>query len=240
LKIFGGHDYYDCGLSLGIDPSITLVRHKDLKVQDILLPSQELEALHGKDNRRMPGELEGITVAFCSKVYRGVVWRDDNAGFHPYQEPETIWTFDKLCESATRKGDVVVRVARRWLDKRLANEVEDYFRPFYAPADVREYMIRHKIAILVDSPETRKDYERGRRLSHQFSHLPTSLAVNPFTLKGLSFAKALDPYTAFQELSMWIGGVLGGNSPETVAITDDKVLAQSHGFDKHSFRGPRI
>jgi hypothetical protein len=64
--------------------------------------------------------------------------------------------------------------------------------------------------------------------------------INPFTLKGIGFAKAIDPYTAFQELSMWIGGVLGGNSPETVSITDDKVLAESHGFDKESFRGPRI
>jgi hypothetical protein len=60
-------------------------------------------------------------------------------------------------------------------------------------------------------------------------------------LKRLGFAKALDPYTAFQELSMWIGGVLGGTSPEIVTIKDDKTLIEGHGFDnRFSFRGPRI
>jgi hypothetical protein len=89
-------------------------------------------------------------------------------------------------------------------------------------------MIANKVSILVEeSPKYTKD-------SRYFQ-------VNPYTLKQLGFAKALDPYSAFQELSMWIGGVLGGTSPEIVTIKDDKTLIEGHGFDnRFSFRGPRI
>ena len=88
-------------------------------------------------------------------------------------------------------------------------------------------MIANKISILVEE--------------HPNRHEESYFQVNPFTLKQLGFAKAVDPYTAFQELSMWIGGVLGGTSPEIVTIKDDKTLIEGHGFDnRFSFRGPRI
>ena len=35
MRIYGGHDYYDCGLSYGIDPLITLVRHKNETTYDM-------------------------------------------------------------------------------------------------------------------------------------------------------------------------------------------------------------
>ena len=105
--------------------------------------------------------------------------------------------------------------------------LEEYFTPFEAPDALRNYMIANKISILVEEQPNR--------------HEESYFQVNPFTLKQLGFAKALDPYSAFQELSMWIGGVLGGTSPEIVTIKDDKTLIEGHGFDnRFSFRGPRI
>ena len=89
-------------------------------------------------------------------------------------------------------------------------------------------MIANKVSILVEYPP-------------KYHHEKSEFQVNPYTLKQLGFAKALDPYSAFQELSMWIGGVLGGTSPEIVTIKDDKTLIEGHGFDnRFSFRGPRI
>ncbi len=32
MRIYGGHDYYDCGLRMGIDPTITLIRGKSKSV----------------------------------------------------------------------------------------------------------------------------------------------------------------------------------------------------------------
>jgi hypothetical protein len=46
----------------------------------------------------------------------------------------------------------------------------------------------------------------------------------------------MDPFTLFQELSMFVGGVLPRNPNPMVEITDDKVKVAKHGFDKWSFR----
>jgi hypothetical protein len=62
--------------------------------------------------------------------------------------------------------------------------------------------------------------------------------VNPANLRSMEFYKALDAFTAHQELSMWIGGVLSGLARPMVAITDDRVKAAKHGFDEWSFRKP--
>jgi hypothetical protein len=58
--------------------------------------------------------------------------------------------------------------------------------------------------------------------------------LNP-VLKDLSFARKYDSFTAYQDLEMFISGVMGGNSPMMITI-EDKYRIQSHGFDKYSFR----
>lgn len=54
-------------------------------------------------------------------------------------------------------------------------------------------------------------------------------------LKELQFQKIVDPYTAFQEISMFIGGVLGNPEKEMTELTEKDRINQ-HGFDKWSFR----
>lgn len=60
---------------------------------------------------------------------------------------------------------------------------------------------------------------------------------NPSTLRDFEFYRALDPFTMYQTLDMWVSGVLSGRGNKTVEITDDKIKIQKHGFDlKQSFR----
>lgn len=54
-------------------------------------------------------------------------------------------------------------------------------------------------------------------------------------LADMEFYCVTDPFTAFQELSMYISGVMGGRSPRTVEISNNDRIAK-HGFDKWSFR----
>lgn len=61
-----------------------------------------------------------------------------------------------------------------------------------------------------------------------------SIVTNP-SLKDMEFYRVTDPFTAFQELSMYISGVMGGRSPRMVEISNDDRIAK-HGFDKWSFR----
>lgn len=58
--------------------------------------------------------------------------------------------------------------------------------------------------------------------------------LNP-CLKWFDFAKVVDAYTAFQEVSMYVSGVLGIEGNKMVEI-EDKYRLAGHGYDKSSFR----
>lgn len=58
-------------------------------------------------------------------------------------------------------------------------------------------------------------------------------------LSEYGFQKAVDPYTAIQELDMYLSNDLAQETNLPVEITDDKLKAQQHGHDgKYSFKKP--
>jgi hypothetical protein len=225
LRLIGGHDYYDCVLAMGIDPTIMLVRGKSKTISvdkaGGSLLNRRLVLKPEWSTERNEVRIHNIAVAFCGKVYRGI------QGLHGFDKPEGIWSAYRAQSFVAQQKKRSVEVDTRWFDKRDKMTLEQWFTPYESSGDLREYMIANKISILVEE----------QVLQHEERYF----SVNPFTLKKIGFAKAVDPYTAFQELSMWIGGVLGGTSPEIVTIKDDKTLIEGHGFDNQfSFRGPRL
>jgi len=66
-------------------------------------------------------------------------------------------------------------------------------------------------------------------------HLPAYEIVINSTLKSYDFAKIYDPYSACQEIEMFLGGVLGNKEIDQVGI-EDKYLKMQKGFDKWSFK----
>jgi hypothetical protein len=60
------------------------------------------------------------------------------------------------------------------------------------------------------------------------------VVVNP-RLSELHFASQVDPFTAWQDLSMFLGNNLVKNVSTPKPVTDD-LKAHAHGFDKQSFR----
>lgn len=61
-----------------------------------------------------------------------------------------------------------------------------------------------------------------------------ALVINP-RLSTLQFQKVVDPYQAFQKLEMFIGSDLAKQKDPEVHISDE-LRAESHGFDRWSFR----
>lgn len=62
--------------------------------------------------------------------------------------------------------------------------------------------------------------------------------LNFFTnkcLKDYSFYKCVDTFTAFQEIEMYLGGVLGADAPEMATI-DDIYMRDKKGFNEMSFK----
>jgi hypothetical protein len=58
--------------------------------------------------------------------------------------------------------------------------------------------------------------------------------VNP-CLKQYDFYRIFDSFTCFQEIQMYISGVLGNREKDIIEVADKYKIAQ-HGFDKWSFR----
>jgi len=59
--------------------------------------------------------------------------------------------------------------------------------------------------------------------------------INP-CLKDFNFHKIMDPYTTFQEIQMYISGVLQTEDKVTPWPVSDKIKSESKGFNKFSFR----
>lgn len=225
MRIYGGHDYYDCVLGYGADPSVVLVRKNEkLPPQEVPIPQPLRLHLH---NAPQSSYLDSITrlrhiiVVFCSKIYYGAEI-----------EGQYFWSADKLHAWVAEHRGFSVSVSGPWRGGTWRTEkhpytLEEYFAVSEASDDLREYLITNRYAIILKL-ET-------------LGYGEPEVFMNPHSLKRLDFAKALDPYTAYQELSMWVGGVLAGESPKIVKIVSDRVLLEGHGFDNvFSFRGPRI
>ena len=53
-------------------------------------------------------------------------------------------------------------------------------------------------------------------------------------LKNWEFFRVKDPYTAFMEIAMFLGGIAVPQKP--IPVPPDKDMVEIKGFDKHSFR----
>jgi len=62
------------------------------------------------------------------------------------------------------------------------------------------------------------------------------IEINP-RLNKLNFQSVVDPYTAFQEIEMFVGSQLAVQRDPEVHVSDE-IKAESHGFNKWSFRRP--
>lgn len=71
-------------------------------------------------------------------------------------------------------------------------------------------------------------------VTHGDRHQDMCVEVNP-VLKNLGFASAVDPYTAYQTVEMFMGTNMATQMDPNVHVSDE-IKAESHGFDKHSFR----
>lgn len=61
-----------------------------------------------------------------------------------------------------------------------------------------------------------------------------SFIINPL-LKDYEFYRVIDTFQTFQEIQMFIGGVLGSGEKDIIEV-DDKYKITQHGFNKWSFR----
>jgi hypothetical protein len=154
-------------------------------------------------------------IGFCGKLYIGWKLYHENRKVYPEILTTTItYDFDLIKTIVDNKG---------WYGsiEEHYNYIKNYnalqlFRNFKAPI------------FIYDS-----DYNRIS-IGHYYRR-DEKLFINP-NLSDYQFYKIFDSFQAFQEISMFMGGVLGHGEKEIIEVAD-KYKIEQHGFDyKWSFR----
>ena len=225
-------DYYDSCLSYGHDETVTYLRnltHFPEVTSDTPNVIRELFKWYS-DNRSgrslpirnfvfkktsyVPTEL---TLLFCGKVYRGIMVSESNTWELPYNTTTYIWDIDSAVKYFSERGiDMSSKYRQYWYGGSSKYSREDTLREYYRcdPPNL-DWMIANKITNILFN-------DRG-------------VFVNP-CLKDIQFFKAMDAFTAFQALDVWVSGTLSYPQNMIVEI-EDKYRIEQHGFDmKYGFR----
>ena len=214
------HDYYDSIIGYGIDP---LIQYKRFKTS---FPFSNRRLIYKNDNYN--GVMfETFVVLFCGSHYVGfrvtktnrfnepiVDIFYDKKGFLKFLkgtkfEPRPYWHFYR--RPRMKKIDKA-----KYFDLLVAEIQKEFIKLSYN----NDWHVKYKTPIMVlDFDEDEKKY---------------SIICSP-KLKDYKFQKVKDPFTAFQEISMFISNLFGYPGNPIIEISDkDKI--KKHGFDKWSFR----
>jgi hypothetical protein len=160
-----------------------------------------------------------FVIGFCGKLYVG--WKLYSKGKEHYQGyNDVITTITYDFENAKKLFE-----PQTWGGRKFADDVNnimnhdsiELFREFNAPVFVYD-----------------GDYGRASINERCSNCNHPKFFINPL-LKEYQFYKVFNAVQAFQEIQMFLGGVLGRGEKEIVEVADKYKIAQ-HGFDKWSFR----
>lgn len=248
MKVIGGHDYYDSALGYGQDEDLIFVRDAktitvkdcplwDVYPHDICIPLRD-EGWGGRndvsDLKLGQLRLRSVSVYVAGVRYGGVA-----AIQHDTHVIETFWNYNELAEWLANYKCQPFKFNRdiyKWhtykAEMQKFPDLETWFTPSPASQEELTFLIDNRIAIGISCSPNPHYYISTKDPS--VWHV--NAADKDWSLKTWGFAKVVDPYTLFQELSMFIGGVLPRNPNPMVEITDTDVKVAKHGFDKWSFR----
>ena len=220
------HDYYDSGLALGQDQTLLYVR-TPMEVEEFNFTSASWKP-HFRDERdNKKGFKEIIThiVGFCDKIYpilEIATWKDDKKHF--FIKLEEI---DKFVQENYRERELDdfhahgryswYRRHPYWPWNQNHGCLAKFFELIGEVKDCKKTLQKHKCPLFVATCtyDKRKTVYNGR-------------------LKDVQFFRYLDPYTAFQEIYMWLSNQ--AVPQKEIPVPSDKDMVGIKGFDKFNFR----
>jgi hypothetical protein len=168
-----------------------------------------------KELRVVYGDASHFIIGFCGKLYIG--WK-------LYSEGKKLsYGGRELITTISYDNDNMKKLVE-------ANTFGGYFE------DNLNYVLTYdpiEIFRTLNTPVFVYDNEYNRIALDQWK-CHSKFIINP-PLKEYEFYKVFNSVQAFQEISMFLGGVLGNKEKEIVNV-EDKYKITQHGFDKWSFR----
>ena len=211
------NDYYDCIQKYGQDSTQHWVRN----TSEVKLAYTEPAVAHIKD-QRYPIEYLDNSSPYSSRWTW--YWLGIAGKVYPiYTNTEQfMYSTDAIIDNikaSDKKGDKLRSFLARAKYSRKSQKI--YFDNVFEDTKAFEYLFsKYNAALWLLN---RLDYAKGYVLT-----------INPI-LKQFDFQTVLDPMTCYQEITMYLSGVLGCSCPTTVEVAD-KYRIDGHGFDKWSFR----
>jgi len=244
MRIIGGHDYYDSALAYGQDADLVFVRaEKGFAPENTPLEASFLSKFVYKPGERYrynPEDVKykgdeyrfyAVSVYVAAKHYGGIKVVKNPCGVDALSdEIHYFWHYDAF-EAFVQSMGYEVYIPKKDWEGNLHAPWSVWFEPRDTTEKEYEFIIKERIAVAVSCE---MDTGRYIRLT------PGPWSVNGSNLRSVNFQKALDPYTCFQEISMFVGGVLPRNPNPMVEITDPKIKIAKHGFDEWSFRKQKV
>ena len=175
---------------------------------------------------------EPVFVGFCGKIYCGIQFTWEPQGFCAEKVVRTAYDtvdivkilreFDKVFKTNNTKKFIEDKNVdmSSWNKLTSFNEtaLTNYFKK-YDNAEFIDYFVDLKTPVFAVT---------------NAEGCPM-ITVNPILL-DYDFQKVMDSFTAYQEIEMFMGGVLAELDEINVPGIDDKHLAAGKGFDKWSFK----
>ena len=238
-------DFYDSSLAYGHDEKITYVRHLE---EHAKLPKEfefmRLPFVGGfrtSKKKKIDHEIFPFTVAFCGKLYRGIgtcYWSKNGWGLDSVENVNHFYNAAEILEYLRTYG-LELNVERKPTRNEAKWDSGKYRRPDYLttegmiqryfdqdkPGDTThlDFFATQKLPIAVWQQIVKRRYAAEDRL------------LTNCRLQDFHFGKVMAAPIAFQELDMFLGGIVAGEDNPMVGITDQD-LARAKGFDCYSFK----
>jgi hypothetical protein len=154
-------------------------------------------------------------IGFCGKLYVGwKLYREEKKPFSTDLVTDITYDIDFLKEHVNEKG---------W-GSNLNDDIK--YVETYDPIEI--FRLLNIPIFIYDS-----DYERTSIGTYR--HRKKSVFIINPNLSDYRFYTVINSFTAFQEIQMFLGGVLGKGEKKITEV-EDKYKISQHGFDKWSFR----
>ncbi len=224
------HDYYDSVQAHGVDPKLIYKREqRTLEVpRNLWSHDRVLELARWVPRDRRWG-VNGSIILFCGKA-------------HP------VWKCDQSWCMVPERIEQHLEQRRKRTDLRI-NEIppKDAFKGGLKPSWWEQHEPAH--CPLTNSGVAKFSKRCNEALIDAGVHVEFSAPVllvtelwslvtvqtNP-CLKDFEFYKKVEPFTAFQEIAMYLGNELAQPDIAPQSVGGDDVIARAKGFDDKSFR----
>ena len=228
-------DYYDSAQGHGVDPGLIYRRStRKHNPEGHLWKYAEIRKIGLKSPvHYCKLDVKGHLVAFCGKLFP--VWKCGN---------DWCWTADEVGEylKRVRKSDSLSIDEREWIDDfdevtRYKCDLEDEHRFLsVSRVDIGGFVTQFK-GMTVE-PEIHREYDSPVLLllfTHDWGFKDIELVADPCLNEIRSYTQ-LEPFTAYQEIAMFLVIELAQPDIAPQTVGDDKTIAQSKGFNEQSFR----